>query len=428
MKQVSANGPQRAPVTDVAIVGAGPYGLSLAAHLAAAGVDFRIFGEPMRSWLHHMPRDMQLKSAGFASNLSDPAGSFTLRRFCAERGIPYADSTLPVSRRDFAAYGSAFQERLVPNVERKTVVSVERESGRFRLVFADGEVAAARAVVVATGVVDYAHVPDELAGLPPELLSHSSQHTELTAFRGRRVAVIGAGASAIEVSCLLHEAGSDVQLVTRQPVLRFLSHPAERRPLGQRMFKPMTGMGPGWRAFLYQNAPPAFRLLPLHTRKRIVSGFLPAEGGWFSKARLVGHVPLLLGRSLLGAQAEDGAAVLRLLEPDGTETRMRVAHVVAATGYRPDIGKVRFLSAPLRSTVKTVHGSPVLSPGFETSVPGLFFVGLPAVLSFGPMFRFVLGADFAARRLAAVFGRRRGRAGTAAQPLAYPAQSWKEAS
>ena len=75
--------------TDVAIIGAGPYGLSLAAHLAAANVSVRVFGQPMQFWRTNMPEGMVLKSEGFASNLWHPDGALTLRDFCADRGLPY---------------------------------------------------------------------------------------------------------------------------------------------------------------------------------------------------------------------------------------------------------------------------------------------------------------------------------------------------
>ena len=56
----------------VVVIGAGPYGLSIATHLRAQQLSFRIFGEPMASWRHHMPQGMSLKSEGFASDLYDP--------------------------------------------------------------------------------------------------------------------------------------------------------------------------------------------------------------------------------------------------------------------------------------------------------------------------------------------------------------------
>ena len=114
----------RAPVnlqaesaTDVAIIGAGPYGLSLAAQLAARGVSFRIFGKPLDTWRHHMPKDMLLKSDGFATNLSHPSPESTLKAYCAERGIPYDDMKIPVSLNLFLEYGAWFRKTYVPTLE-----------------------------------------------------------------------------------------------------------------------------------------------------------------------------------------------------------------------------------------------------------------------------------------------------------------------
>src|SRR6185437_3817258 len=388
-----------APGIDVAIVGAGPYGLSIAAHLRAANVSFRIFGQPMNSWTAHMPRDMLLKSAGFASNLSDPQGDLTLAKFCLERGIPYSDSTIPISRETFAAYGTCFQERFVPEVERRLLVALDRGATGFWLRFDDGELVVARRVILAVGVSSFPHVPPELRHLPAEFLSHSSQHSDLQSFAGRRVAVIGAGASAIELSHLLHEAGAATHLVARRSELSFLSAPTDRpRPMPQRLLKPMTGMGPGWRAFLYENAPYAFRLLPQRTRRDVVSGFLPAEGGWFSKQRLMGRVPLLLGHAPRGAEIIRDEINLHLSAPNGTAKQIAVDHIITATGYQVDVAKLPFLSAAIQSGLKLAYRTPLLSREFESTVPGLYFVGLPATLSFGPLCRFVLGGGFTARR------------------------------
>ena len=94
---------------NIAIVGAGPYGLSIAAHFRQRGIPFRIFGRPMDSWLAHMPKGMMLKSEGFASDIYDPDADFTLKHFCAERRIEYADTGVPVRLETFSAYGLAFR-------------------------------------------------------------------------------------------------------------------------------------------------------------------------------------------------------------------------------------------------------------------------------------------------------------------------------
>jgi cation diffusion facilitator CzcD-associated flavoprotein CzcO len=101
---------------DVAIIGAGPYGLSLAAHLGAGKVSYRIFGSPMSSW-RNMPNGTWLKSEGFASSLFDPESSFTLARYCQEHSVPYADVGIPVPIETFVAYGIEFQRRFAPHLD-----------------------------------------------------------------------------------------------------------------------------------------------------------------------------------------------------------------------------------------------------------------------------------------------------------------------
>ena len=192
----------------MAIIGAGPYGLSIAAHLRANGIDFRIFGSPMHSWRTRMPAGMFLKSQGFASSLQDPAGRFTLKRFCAENGLRYGAIDVPVPLETFTAYGLAFQRQLVPNVEDKAVVALDRSPDGFLLRLDDGELVAADRVVVAVGITYFPHVPAGLAHLPPDTFSHTSDHHDLDQFKGADVTVIGGGASALDVVASLHDVGA----------------------------------------------------------------------------------------------------------------------------------------------------------------------------------------------------------------------------
>src|SRR2546428_12081654 len=130
--------------TNTAIIGAGPYGLSIAAHLRQRGIPFRIIGRPMDSWLAHMPKGMMLKSDGFASNIYDPDADFTLKQFCSERGIEYSDLGLPVGLETFSAYGLAFQERMVPELEDNLVVRLDRTAEGFVLRLDNGEAVTGR--------------------------------------------------------------------------------------------------------------------------------------------------------------------------------------------------------------------------------------------------------------------------------------------
>ena len=176
---------------ETAIIGAGPYGLSIAAHFRGSGIPFRIFGRPMDSWVAHMPQGMMLKSDGFASNIYDPDDKFTLRHFCEARRIEYADMGIPVKLSTFGDYGLAFQDRMVPELEEKMVVGIERQANGFALRLDDGEEFKVRRVVLAVGITHFEHLPQNLAHLPAEFLTHSYRHHDLAPFKGRSVVVSG---------------------------------------------------------------------------------------------------------------------------------------------------------------------------------------------------------------------------------------------
>ena len=383
-----------------AIIGAGPYGLSVAAHLRRSGVPFRIFGRPMDSWLAHMPKGMMLKSDGFASNIYDPENAFTLGRFCAERGIEYADAGVPVRLETFSAYGLAFRDRIVPELENKLATSIDRLRDGFRLQFEDGETVHARSVVLAVGITHFDYVPENLAHLPAEFLSHSARHYEVEPFRGRNVVVIGGGSSALDLAGLLHEAGAQVQLVSRRGELKFHSQPTGKpRSRWQQIRHPQSGLGPGMRSRFFANSPMAFHYLPERFRVEAVRRTLGPSGGWFIRDKVVGKVPLHLGCTPQAAEVRNGEVHLRVRAADGGEREIVTEHIIAATGYQVDLERLTFLSSEIRSRLKTVKGSPVLSSSFESSVPGIYFVGIAAANSFGPVMRFAFGAGFAARRL-----------------------------
>ncbi len=386
---------------ETAIIGAGPYGLSIAAHFRHRGIPFRIFGRPMDSWLAHMPKGMMLKSDGFASNIYDPGGVFTLRHFCAERRIDYADLGVPVGLTTFGDYGLAFRERMVPELEDRFVVNIKRLADGFLLRLDSGEEVKTRRVVLAVGITHFAHLPKNLTHLPAEFLSHSYRHHDLSAFQGRSVVVLGAGSSALDMAGLLRDADADVQLVARATSLKFHTapQPGKRRSWWQRVRHPDSGLGPGMRSRFFSDAPGLFHYLPQSLRLDIVRKTLGPSGGWFIKNKVLGRVPLLLGQTVEGAEVQDRKVRLRLRGVDGSTREFLTEHIIAATGYKVDVERLAFLDSEIRSKLNSVNGTPVLSSNFESSVPGLYFTGLVAANSFGPVMRFAFGAGFAARRL-----------------------------
>jgi NADPH-dependent 2,4-dienoyl-CoA reductase/sulfur reductase-like enzyme len=394
-------GSVHAPI-EVAIVGAGPYGLSLAAHLDAVGIRTRVFGRPMDSWRSHMPEGMLLKSDPFASNLSDPQGFYTLARFSEEQSIPYSESK-PVRLDVFCNYGLAFQKRCAPRLADVQVTNVKRTGDEFVVSLDNGDEVSARRVVIAVGVGPFRYVPEILGTLPTQSVSHSFDHRDLSAFSGVRAAVVGGGASAIDLAGLLHDRGCDVALVSRRADLKFSGSRGSQssRPgsLWRRMRHPPSGLGPGLRSRFSTDAPLLIHAMPKRLRFEFVRRHLGPAASGVMKDKVVGRVPLLLGRELAAVAVEDSRVALTLSRKDGPHEVLRVDHVIAATGFRVDLSRLTLLSPALRRDIAEYRGAPILTRHFESSVPGLYFIGLTAAASFGPLMRFTFGARYAASRL-----------------------------
>jgi lysine/ornithine N-monooxygenase len=393
-------------MVETAIIGAGPYGLSLAAHLASAGREFRIFGSPLASWRAHMPKGMHLKSDGFASNISAPDPRSTLKYWCTQRRIPYDDNHLPVSLSTFLNYSAWFQERYVPMLEDSQVVSLARGEHGFNLWLEDGEMVKAQRVVLAVGITWFKHSPKALADLPPELASHTYDHHDLSRFAGRKLLVLGAGSSAVDTAVLAGEAGADVTLLARAPTIEYHSMPdPDAVSWLKAIAHPSSGIGPGWRSFICSNAPRLFRRMPAPLRLRATRRHLGPAPGWFMRGKL--SAATHLGQTIESAKAYGSGVLLTARGDDGRIVQVVADHVVAGTGFRPDLRRLPFLESSLREEVAQIEHTPHLTDNFETSVPGLYVMGPLAANAFGPLMRFMVGAEYAAPRLAAHLNRAR---------------------
>jgi len=388
-------------MVDVVIVGAGPYGLSIAAHLSKTKVKYRIFGTPMETWLDHMPAGMKLKSDGFASNLYDPDSAFTLQDYCAEKNLPYADVGIPVPLETFVAYGLEFTKRFVPQLEHANITSIQRISGGFELKTTTEEIVQARRVVMAVGITHFPYLPSFLSDLPGQYVSHSFKHGDLSAFKGQKVVVVGAGASAVDIAAILNKSGAAVSLIARRPEIAFHKPSKEPRPLFERIAKPRSGLGPGWRSRLCTDAPLLFHLMPREFRLPVVRKHLGPAPGWFIRDEVVGRFPLHLGTKLSHAGVENGQVKINFTNADGRDEELSADHVIGATGFRVAISKLKFIDESVRKQIRTVEDTPVLSRQFESSVPGMYMVGISSANSFGPLTRFAYGAKFTAKRISA---------------------------
>ncbi|MFD8566538.1 FAD-dependent oxidoreductase [Streptomyces sp. NPDC059639] len=396
----------------VAVIGAGPYGLSTAAHLRARGLPVRVFGEPMVSWRSHMPEGMILKSVPSASNIDAPQHGHDLVDYCDAAGVRrlVTDEDL-ISAETFVAYGDWFQQRLVPGLERVRVVSVDRRgTAGFELKLDSGEQFTARAVVVASGLSGLEHLPREFAAAVPDgpsptgPLSHSAQHHDLTRFSGKELIVVGAGQSALETAALAAEAGASVRVVARgQGRVRFGAPPWEQSRL-----RPATPFGNAWSLYALTYYPHQYRQLPPGVRHYLVKRVLGPLGAWWLRERFEGKVTVREVAAVQRVTVADGAPVVQVRTHGGRREELGADHVIAATGYRVDLAAMPFLGDGLRTRLSASRGTPRLGPGYVSSVPGLYFTGMLGGSSYGPVMRFVCGTEFASPRLAGHLAARHG--------------------
>jgi FAD-dependent urate hydroxylase len=385
---------------DVAVIGAGPYGLSAAAHLKGIkGLDVKVFGRAMSFWDENMPAGMFLRSPYAASHLSDPTNEFNLDVFQKHSGP--LDKPIPLYR--FVDYGRWFQLGAVPDLDCRQVSCIDNAGQGFRLITDSGQEIKARAVVAAAGIGPFANIPEQFRALPTDLCSHTSAERDFARFAGKKVLVVGGGQSALESAALLHETGADVQVVLREHSVRWLVRSNTLHQLGilsHFMYSP-ADVGPAGLSRLVAT-PDWYRRLPHNLRQVFRRRCIRPAGSFWLKPRVTG-VPFTTGRTVQGVSRKNGQVCVRL--DDGAE--MAVDHVLLGTGYRVDVSRYGFLSRSLLEGVQCLEGFPRLDSNFQSSVSNLYFIGAPAGWSFGPLMQFVAGASFASSTLARHFSKAR---------------------
>jgi hypothetical protein len=379
--------------TDVAVVGAGPYGLAATAHLRRAGVEAHSLGDPMSFW-RSMPAGMLLRSNWTATCIAEFQGPLSLDSYCRRTGQRFGR---PVSLERFLAYGTWVQQQAVPDVDRRRVVRLDRLGDGFALSLDDGETLRARRVVVAGGIEPFAHRPAEVADVPRELASHTGEHRDLSRFAGQRVLVVGGGQSALESAALMHESGAEVEVLVRADHITWLHGGKYHRMLGRAaplVYAP-TDVGPMGLSRLVA-VPDLFRRLPRRLQDPLAHRAIrPAGAAWLGPR--LQEVPIRFSSTVRAAKPT-GSRLWVELSDGGTR---EVDHLLLGTGYRVDVSRYPFLSPELVRAVRRVGGYPVLRRGLESSVPRLHFVGAPAAWSFGPLMRFVSGSWYASRSVVA---------------------------
>lgn len=373
------------------VIGAGPYGLAMTAHLRARHIPTLTFGKPMDFW-KKMPPEMFLKSSWSALNIAEPSGRYSLNRFAQATGIQKQE---PVPLKVFLKYAAWFQERLIPDIDQTFVKRLTHSGKTFRLALADGREVQASRVVVATGVAPFAIFPAYTRHLPAECVSHSQDHSDFREFRGKRVVVVGSGQSALESAALLHEAGAETELIARGPI-NWIDRRLYMLPgFAKRIFYPPSDVGPPGVNWLVA-FPQVFRRFPATTRFKLDERAVRPSGARWLRSRVDGVINMTPFTTITRAVLQGAEILLEL--SDGTIRQ--VDHILLGTGYQPDLDALDFIDTGLRKRIRDHSGSPDLNQWFESSVSHLYFTGGLAGYNFGPLCRFVVGSKATAHQIA----------------------------
>ena len=405
--------------SDVLVIGAGPFGLSISAHLRHRGVEHTIVGRAMDTWRTHMPLGLFLKSEPYGSVISSAARGYDIATYSTLHGFDdYVDRVGPLPLDRFLGYADWFTDQLVPEVRDLTVTNVTPEDGGFKVEFAEEGPVFARQVIVATGLLPYTYIPDELSGLPSDLMTHSSVHARLDQFSGRRVAVIGAGQSSLQTAALMHEAGADVQVIVRRQELIWEEQVPQELRLLDYIMRPPSKLCEGWGCAL-ADSPDVYRLLPESVRvSKALTSFGP-KGAWWLRDRVEGVLDVLTGHRLKSAEPHGSGVRLNL--DGGKESSIEADHVIAGTGFRVDVSQLSYLSEGIQAGLVTRAQCPLVNRAGESTIPGLYFAGALTKVSLGPGVRFISGTHQTSAQLAKSVARRARKGKSRVEPVAVRA-------
>jgi cation diffusion facilitator CzcD-associated flavoprotein CzcO len=368
--------------TSFLIIGAGPFGLAMAAQAQELGIKHEVLGEPMSFWKRHMPAGMILRSD--CDWHLDPVGRDTIERFLETRGQrPSEVEPLPLDL--YLKYAEWFEEVKRIRVRPARVTRLDRSGSGFEATLDDGMAVTADQVLLALGYASFAHIPGELAALvPAERSSHTCDCAAPDRFAGLRVLIVGGRQSAFESAALLAEAGATaVHVCHRHETPAFaVSDWSWVEPTLERVVNE-----PGW-----------YRSLSDAEREAINARFR-AEGRlklepWLGPRVEHGAITIRPRTQVTGSDRRSDALLVTL----DTGDRIEVDHVLFATGYKVDMQRVSLLKAGnLLQRIECRDGFPVLDDSLQTTVPGLFATSLPAARDFGLFFGFTVAVRASAR-------------------------------
>lgn len=367
--------------TDLLIVGAGPFGLAVAAQASHLGLEHIIVGKPMDFWKQNMPAGMYLRSA--CDWHLDPVNIHTIDKFLDERRQTGTDVE-PLSLDFYLSYAEWFQKQKRITTRPLHIERLDFADDRFMAITAAGDTIEARNVVIAPGFTHFTNIPAELKSrLPAGRFTHTCDFVDFSAARDKRYLIIGGRQSAFEWAALLIEAGArEIYITHRHDSPAFAAADwSWVNPLVDAI-----GDNPSW-----------FRNLS-QAEKDDINHRLWAEGRlkvepWLEARLNTDRVRVLARTEVIKCKDENGELNVTL---SNGET-ITCDQIVLATGYKVDIARLPILAAGnILNKLETRNGFPVLDEHFQTSIKGLFITSMPATQDFGPFFAFTISVRVSA--------------------------------
>jgi cation diffusion facilitator CzcD-associated flavoprotein CzcO len=360
--------------THLLIIGAGPFGLAVAAQAQHDNIEHLIAGKPMEFWRANMPQGMFLRSA--CDWHLDSQNVHTIEAFLQSQGKTPKDVE-PLSLDFYLTYCNWFQQQKKIESLPVYIQRLDRLNDHFIATTINGDVINAKQVVLAPGFRHFQHIPEDLkAKLPEGRYQHTCEYVNFSDAEDKRYLIVGGRQSAFEWAALLLESGaSAVHLSHRHASPAFaVADWSWVKPLVDNMVE-----HPDW-----------FRRLSKKEKDEISyrmwsEGRLKIEP-WLESRLSDDRLKVWPHTEIIScAVNESGERAVMLTNRE----TIIVDKLILATGYKVDITRVPLLAAGnLPEQLETRNGFPVLSNYFETSVPGLFITSMPAMQDFGPFFGF----------------------------------------
>lgn len=378
---------------DLLIIGAGPFGISLAILAKHYGLNYTLFGKPAEFFRSLVPSEMTMRS--FVENHVDPLGEFTIERFGSEIGLE-KDQIYPINTIFYSNYIDWLVGKYDIKIESAYVSELskftnEENNSYFEAIDESGEKHLTKSAVIAIGQKYFYSIPKELSdSIPSKYLFHSSQVTDFTKFRNKSVLIVGGRQSAFEWAAFLSEAGArEVHLTYRHDTPTFKDSDFNE---WKEIFQAIDSLPESKNTFLELNEV---------SQNKIKSEFFSLGRlhieGWLENRISSDRIFMHPNTNIVKSELIDSNQIQIELSD---KTKVLSDFVIAATGFKPEIGRVPFLTkGNIIESLITTDGSPILSNNFESNINGLYFTSSLASHSLGPYFNLTMPACVSAKAI-----------------------------